>query len=80
MFLAPVQSMVWDTRVSESDGSMADWEAFVGGTRRDYGVDMGVLTAPYREEQRKYFLGVSIKGKRLKMPSIGRSSLSTSWG
>lgn len=38
--------------------AMDDWHNFVDETKTDYGVDMHVLTKPFSEEQRKYYLQV----------------------
>lgn len=69
MWLAPVQSVLWDSRVGEFDGSMLDWQEFVGGTKNAYGVDMSVFTEAFHEEQQKYFLRVSIREPRLEANS-----------
>lgn len=38
---------------------MDDWYNFMNDTKTNYGVDMSVLTKPFSEEQKKYYLQVS---------------------
>lgn len=38
---------------------MEDWYGFIDETKTSYGVDMSVLTKPFSEEQKKYYLQVS---------------------
>eukprot|EP00475_Leptophrys_vorax_P036132 TRINITY_DN6047_c0_g1_i1.p1 TRINITY_DN6047_c0_g1~~TRINITY_DN6047_c0_g1_i1.p1 ORF type:complete len:423 (+),score=-1.12 TRINITY_DN6047_c0_g1_i1:158-1270(+) len=56
MWVAPVQSALWDARQGELRHSLSDWAAFVRDTAGEYGVDMGALTDAYRREQNKYFV------------------------
>lgn len=44
--------------MSDYEGSMDDWQYFVKNTKNHYGVDMSVLTKPFSEEQKKYYLQV----------------------
>lgn len=45
--------------MSDYELSMEDWYGFMDETKNYYGVDMSVLTKPFSEEQRKYYLKVS---------------------
>jgi hypothetical protein len=56
MWIAPMQTTVGERKLQEYQHSMGDWSRFIQETSDQYGVDMRVLTDPYREEQRKYFL------------------------
>lgn len=47
--------------MNDYEGAMDDWYNFVADTKMDYGVDMSVLTKPFSEEQRKYYLQVSLR-------------------
>ena len=58
MWIAPMQTTLGERKVQEYEHSMGDWNRFTQETSDQYGVNMNVLTAPYREEQRKYFLQV----------------------
>lgn len=59
MWMAPIRSGLGDHKKSDYDGAMDDWYNFVENTKTCYGVEMGVLTKPFSEEQRKYYLQVS---------------------
>lgn len=60
MWMAPIRSGFVDKKMSDYEGAMEDWYAFVDETKTYYGVDMSVLTNPFTEEQRKYYLQTSI--------------------
>ncbi|PWA62940.1 protein arginine N-methyltransferase PRMT10 [Artemisia annua] len=60
MWLAPIRSGLSDHKMSEYEGCMDDWHGFVKETRTYYGVDMSVLTKPFSEEQKKYYLKNSL--------------------
>ncbi|XP_076890352.1 protein arginine N-methyltransferase PRMT10-like [Bidens hawaiensis] len=60
MWLAPIRSGLADHKMSDYEGSMDDWRSFVTETKSDYGVDMSVLTKPFSEEQKKYYLQNSV--------------------
>ncbi|OAY31646.1 protein arginine N-methyltransferase PRMT10 [Manihot esculenta] len=56
MWIAPVRSGLVDQKKGDCDGAMDDWYNFVEDTKTYYGVDMSILTKPFNEEQRKYYL------------------------
>lgn len=60
MWLAPIRSGLGDHKMSDYEGSMDDWQYFVKNTKNHYGVDMSVLTKPFSEEQKKYYLQTSL--------------------
>lgn len=60
MWVAPIRSGVGDQKKIDYDGAVDDWHHFVNDTKTHYGVDMSVLTKPYLEEQKKYYLQVGI--------------------
>ncbi|KAK1417270.1 hypothetical protein QVD17_26396 [Tagetes erecta] len=60
MWLAPIRSEVADQKMGDYQGSMDDWHEFVTETKSFYGVDMSVLTKPFSEEQKKYYLQTSL--------------------
>ena len=45
-----------DLKLAEKADAMADWDAFMSETKREFGVDVGVLRAPYEVEQDDYYL------------------------
>lgn len=47
--------------MNDYEGAMDDWYNFVSDTKMDYGVDMSVLTRPFSDEQRKYYLQVRLR-------------------
>lgn len=47
--------------MNDYEGAMDDWYNFVSDTKMDYGVDMSILTRPFSEEQRKYYLQVRLR-------------------
>ncbi|XP_051113740.1 protein arginine N-methyltransferase PRMT10 [Andrographis paniculata] len=59
MWMAPVRSGLIDQRVSDYQVAMEEWRSFVDETKTYYRVDMGVLTKPFNDEQRKYYLQTS---------------------
>ncbi|XP_071716597.1 protein arginine N-methyltransferase PRMT10-like [Rutidosis leptorrhynchoides] len=60
MWLAPIRSGLADHKMSDYEGCMDDWHGFVKETNTYYGVDMSVLTKPFSEEQKKYYLQNSL--------------------
>lgn len=56
--MAPIRSGLVDQKVSDYQETMDDWYNFTNETKTNYGVDMSVLTKPFSEEQRKYYLQV----------------------
>nr|GLL20536.1 protein arginine N-methyltransferase PRMT10 [Ipomoea trifida] len=60
MWVAPIRSGVGDQKKIDYDGAVDDWHHFVNDTKTHYGVDMSVLTKPYLEEQKKYYLQTSL--------------------
>lgn len=60
MWLAPIRSRLADHKMSDYEGSMGGWCSFLDETKAYYGVDMSVLTKPYSEEQKKYYLQVKV--------------------
>ncbi|CAI9782476.1 unnamed protein product [Fraxinus pennsylvanica] len=60
MWLAPIRSGLVDQKMSDYEDAMNDWHGFVNETESYYGVDMRVLTKPFAEEQRKYYLKTSM--------------------
>lgn len=59
MWIAPIRSGLGDHKISDYRSSMEDWYGFIDETKTSYGVDMSVLTKPFSEEQKKYYLQVS---------------------
>uniref|UniRef100_A0A2P2IPL6 Protein arginine N-methyltransferase PRMT10 n=1 Tax=Rhizophora mucronata TaxID=61149 RepID=A0A2P2IPL6_RHIMU len=64
MWMAPMRSGLGEKKKDDYDGAMDDWYAFVDDTKMYYGVDMSVLTMPFEEEQRKYYLQYALHFKR----------------
>ncbi|KAF5935041.1 hypothetical protein HYC85_026170 [Camellia sinensis] len=60
MWLAPIRSGLTNQKMSDYEGSMDDWFYFLDQTKTYYGVDMSVLTKPFAEEQKKYYLQTSL--------------------
>ncbi|KAL2228961.1 UNVERIFIED_CONTAM: Protein arginine N-methyltransferase PRMT10 [Sesamum indicum] len=60
MWMAPIRSGLVDQKMSDYEGAMEDWRSFVDETKTFYGVDMSVLTNPFTEEQKKYYLQTSL--------------------
>ncbi|KAL7168321.1 hypothetical protein ACSBR2_038711 [Camellia fascicularis] len=60
MWLAPIRSGLANQKMSDYEGSMDDWFYFLDQTKTYYGVDMSVLTKPFAEEQKKYYLQTSL--------------------
>ncbi|CAL5360716.1 unnamed protein product [Camellia sinensis] len=60
MWLAPIRSGLVNQKMSDYEGSMDDWFYFLDQTKTYYGVDMSVLTKPFAEEQKKYYLQTSL--------------------
>ncbi|KAJ7978874.1 putative Arginine N-methyltransferase [Quillaja saponaria] len=60
MWMAPIRTGLGDHKVDDYESAMDDWGCFVDQTKTDYGVDMSVLTKPFSEEQRKYYLQTSL--------------------
>ncbi|KAF8393258.1 hypothetical protein HHK36_021499 [Tetracentron sinense] len=60
MWVAPIRSGLGDKNMSDYESTMNDWHGFLDETKTYYGVDMSVLTKPFCEEQRKYYLQTSL--------------------
>ncbi|OVA00495.1 Protein arginine N-methyltransferase [Macleaya cordata] len=60
MWVAPIRSGLGDQKMSDYESCMDDWYNFAKETKTYYGVDMSVLTKPFGEEQKKYYLQTSI--------------------
>ncbi|CAN6456204.1 unnamed protein product [Victoria cruziana] len=60
MWLAPIKSGLVEQKKNNYDSTMNDWYGFLDETEAYYGVDMSVLTKPFEEEQRKYYLQTSL--------------------
>jgi len=59
MWMAPIRTGIVDHKLGDYESTMDDWHNFVDETKTYYGVDMGTLTKPFSEEQRKYYLQAS---------------------
>ena len=59
MWMAPIRTGLSEKKISDYEGAMDDWHHFTNETKTCYGVDMSVLTKPFSEEQKKYYLQVS---------------------
>ncbi|XP_076956940.1 protein arginine N-methyltransferase PRMT10-like [Bidens hawaiensis] len=75
MWLAPIRSGLADHKMSDYEGSMDDWRSFVTETKSDYGVDMSVLTKPFSEEQKKYYLQNSVWNNLHPNQVVGTTSI-----
>lgn len=60
MWVAPIRSGLGDQKQHDYEGAMDDWYSFLKETKTYYGVDMSVLTRPFSEEQKKYYLQTSL--------------------
>ncbi|KAL6523817.1 Protein arginine N-methyltransferase prmt10 [Orobanche hederae] len=60
MWMAPIRSGLVDQKMSDYEGAVKEWGSFVNETKKYYGVDMSVLTKPYTQEQRRYYIQTSI--------------------
>ncbi|KAK6941615.1 hypothetical protein RJ641_026992 [Dillenia turbinata] len=60
MWMAPIRTGLTNQKKCDYDGAMEDWHYFVDDTKNYYGVDMSVLTKPFDQEQRKYYLQTSL--------------------
>ncbi|XP_059638032.1 protein arginine N-methyltransferase PRMT10 [Cornus florida] len=60
MWVAPIRSGLGEQKMNDYEGAMHDWFWFMKETRKYYGVDMSVLTKPFSEEQKKYYLQTSL--------------------
>ncbi|KAM5547846.1 protein arginine N-methyltransferase PRMT10 [Rosa sericea] len=60
MWVAPIRSGLGDQKQNDYESSMEDWYRFTDETQSYYGVDMGALTKPFAEEQKKYYLQTSL--------------------
>ncbi|KAK9141640.1 hypothetical protein Syun_011040 [Stephania yunnanensis] len=56
MWVAPIRSGLGDQKMGDYEAALDDWYRFLDETNKYYGVDMKVLTKPYCEEQKKYYL------------------------
>lgn len=61
MWVAPIRSGLGDQKQQDYEGALDDWYSFLKETKTYYGVDMSVLTKPFSEEQKKYYLQVSFR-------------------
>ncbi|KAL5571483.1 hypothetical protein UlMin_021080 [Ulmus minor] len=60
MWVAPLRSGLGEHKMGDYGSSMEDWYSFISETKTYYGVDMSVLTKPFSEEQKKYYLQTSL--------------------
>ncbi|KAF8034440.1 hypothetical protein BT93_C0676 [Corymbia citriodora subsp. variegata] len=60
MWMAPIRSGLADQKSNDYEGAMDDWHFFLEDTRISYGVDMSILTKPFAEEQKKWYLQTSL--------------------
>lgn len=60
IWIAPIRTGLVDHKMGDYHSAMDDWHNFVDETTTYYGVDMSVLTKPFAEEQRKYYLQTSM--------------------
>ncbi|XP_041004852.1 protein arginine N-methyltransferase PRMT10-like [Juglans microcarpa x Juglans regia] len=60
MWVAPIRSGLVDQKVSDYRETMEDWYNFTNEIKTNYGVDMSVLTKPFSDEQRKYYLQTAL--------------------
>ncbi|KAF4367118.1 hypothetical protein CsatB_011517 [Cannabis sativa] len=60
MWVAPIRSGIGEHKRGDYDLAMEDWHNFVGSTKSSYGVDMSILSKPFSEEQKKYYLQTSL--------------------
>lgn len=58
MWMVPIRSGLGDQKENDLESAMSDWDNFVEDTESYYGVNMNVLTKPFREEHEKYYLKV----------------------
>ncbi|XP_044470977.1 protein arginine N-methyltransferase PRMT10-like [Mangifera indica] len=75
MWMAPIRSGLGDQKRNDYEGSMDDWYSFVHDTKTSYGVDMNVLTKPFSEEQKKYYLQTSLWSNLHPNQVIGTSAI-----
>lgn len=60
MWLAPIRSGQGEQKLLDYENAVTDWNNFIEDTNDFYGVDMSILTHPYCEEQKKYYLQTSL--------------------
>ncbi|CAL9180731.1 unnamed protein product [Musa hybrid cultivar] len=60
MWMAPIRSGLGDQKMNDLESAMSDWHGFVEETENYYGVNMNILTKPFREEHEKYYLKTSL--------------------
>uniref|UniRef100_A0A0D6R564 Protein arginine N-methyltransferase PRMT10 n=1 Tax=Araucaria cunninghamii TaxID=56994 RepID=A0A0D6R564_ARACU len=60
MWLAPIRSGQGEQKLLDYENAMTDWNNFTEDTNDFYGVDMNILTQPFSEEQKKYYLQTSL--------------------
>ncbi|GLJ35076.1 hypothetical protein SUGI_0705680 [Cryptomeria japonica] len=60
MWLAPIRSGQGEQKLLDYENAVTDWNNFIEDTNDFYGVDMSILTQPYCEEQKKYYLQTSL--------------------
>ncbi|VFQ63100.1 unnamed protein product [Cuscuta campestris] len=75
MWVAPIRSGLVDQKKCDCDAAMDEWNEFVNDTKDYYGVDMGVLTKPYLEEQKKFYLQTSLWGNLKPNQVIGQPAM-----
>ncbi|XP_077211280.1 protein arginine methyltransferase 10 [Tasmannia lanceolata] len=75
MWMAPIRSGLGDQKMDDYESTMSDWSRFVDDTEAYYGVNMSVLTKPFREEQKKYYLQTSLWDKVHPQQLIGAPSI-----
>ncbi|KAI7733994.1 hypothetical protein M8C21_014332 [Ambrosia artemisiifolia] len=75
MWLAPIRSDIADQKMNEYEGCMDEWNGFVRETKSSYGVDMSVLTKPFSEEQKKYYLQTSLWNNLVPNQVVGTAAI-----
>lgn len=75
MWLAPIRSGLGEQKKNDFDSAMSDWFSFVADTEMNYGVNMSVLSKPYREENEKYYLKTSLWNNLHPNQIVGTSTI-----
>ncbi|GMN44765.1 hypothetical protein TIFTF001_013969 [Ficus carica] len=75
MWVAPIRSGLGEHKMGDYESSMDEWSNFVDETKTDYGVDMSVLSKPFSEEQKKYYLQTSLWNNLHPNQVIGSTAL-----
>ncbi|KAI5073454.1 hypothetical protein GOP47_0011467 [Adiantum capillus-veneris] len=60
MWVAPIRSGLGKAKLQDYENVMVDWDSFIQDTNDYYGVNMSVLTKPFQEEQKKYYLQTAL--------------------